>query len=236
MSAERGLAYWPAKRPTLTTGRRRPWTSTRLICSSTLSRLEMVPDSQSLKFSAQSPPCSRKRLPSWASASCRLSAKISHEVTSGGSLRSSASVDSSASGSGYTGICSAVRERQLSGAQSPGRLTGCRLRSGVLIGNSGCEGEKHGSVAVAALAPAQRGQQAPAGEQDEPGQAPDRHAQAEQGPVHGAAVAGAGQHLAHQVQRAHCLAQERQRWAARRGQVRRQALQPYVAPRNADTD
>src|SRR3546814_13987870 len=82
LSAERGLAYWPAKRPTRTTGRRMPCTSTRLICSSTLSRLEMTSELQSLQFSAQSPPCSRQRLPSSASATCCLSAALSHAASS----------------------------------------------------------------------------------------------------------------------------------------------------------
>ncbi len=100
MSVERGLAYCPAKRPTRTTGSCSPCTSTRLICSSTFSRLEISPDSQSEKLSAQSPPCSTKRLPSCASASCFFSAKISHEVTSGGNRPSSSTARSSASASG----------------------------------------------------------------------------------------------------------------------------------------
>ena len=79
--------------------------------------------------SAQSPPCSRKRLPSCASAICFCSARISHDVTSGGSTCISCSTPSSAAGSGYVGNCNAERLRQLAGDQSVGRLTARRLRS-----------------------------------------------------------------------------------------------------------
>ena len=51
----------------------------------TFRRFEISGEVQSSKLSAQSPPCSRKRRPSAASASRFLSARISHDVTSGGS-------------------------------------------------------------------------------------------------------------------------------------------------------
>ena len=76
-------------------------------------------------------------MPSCASARCCLSAMISHEVTSGGSARSSRSVSCNASASGYTGICVAGRARQLSGAQSAGRFTGCSERSGFAMDDAG---------------------------------------------------------------------------------------------------
>src|SRR5690606_11502740 len=202
MSAERGLAYWPAKRPTRTTGSFSPCTSTRLICSSTLSRLEMTSELHSAKVSAQSPPCSRNRLPSCASASCCLSARISREVTSGGSARSSSRVAASASASGYVGICSACLLRQLDGDQSAeGAAAGGNAIAGVVD-----IADKPGSAALHHHAAAPRPQPLPAepvgmtmlesgiqcteAQRDKPDQRPHRHRQAEELPVDVAAVTG----------------------------------------------
>src|SRR6185312_17516452 len=118
-----GFAYWPAKRPTRTTGNLSPCTSTKLICNNTLSRFEINGEVQSAKLSAQSPPCNRKLRPSAASASLRLSSRTSHEVTSGGNSRNRASALVKASASGYTGCCTADLRCHESGAQSRGSRT-----------------------------------------------------------------------------------------------------------------
>jgi hypothetical protein len=99
-SAERGLAYWPAMRPMRTTGRRVPWTSTRLICIKIFSFAAIESDRQSSKLSAQSPPCSTNASPRAAAASCVRSPSISHDVTSGGSRCISANTRSNAAASG----------------------------------------------------------------------------------------------------------------------------------------
>ena len=107
VSVERGLAYWPAKRPMRVTRFLPPCTSTRLICSRIFSLLAIADDSQSSKLSEQSPPCSRNRSPRVASASWCLRFSISQLVTSGGSRASCSSVRWSASGFGYTGCWAA---------------------------------------------------------------------------------------------------------------------------------
>jgi hypothetical protein len=76
----------------------------------------MISALHSAKVSAQSPPCSRKRLPSCASANCCLSVRISHDVTNGGNARNSSCAAASAVASGYCGSCSAGFARQLPGA------------------------------------------------------------------------------------------------------------------------
>src|SRR5690606_17593326 len=160
----------------------------------------------SAKFSAQSPPWSRKRRPSWASASCCFRLWISQEVTSGGSARSSSCTAASSSASGYTGICSAGRVRQLPGLQSAGRFTGRSVRSlavmGVLsyciaakpIRPRGAAGPSGSAPAAAAVAERSEEEEEPQGH--EPEQAPGGHRQPEERPVDGPAVAAAGQHLA----------------------------------------
>ena len=74
VSDERGLANWPAMRPTLTTGQAAPKVSTTAICSSTLKVSRMLLGWNSAKLSAQSPPCSRNALPAATSASRVLQA------------------------------------------------------------------------------------------------------------------------------------------------------------------
>ena len=100
MSAERGLAYWPAMRPTRITGRRVPWTSTRLICIRIFSFDEIASGLQSSNDSAQSPPWSRKVSPAAARASCSRRLSTSHDVTRGGRRRMLCTTRASASGSG----------------------------------------------------------------------------------------------------------------------------------------
>ena len=56
MGAERGLANWPAIRPTFTTGKAAPKVSTTAICSSTRKVSRMLLALNSAKLSAQSPP------------------------------------------------------------------------------------------------------------------------------------------------------------------------------------
>ncbi|SPE25404.1 hypothetical protein SBA3_1190024 [Candidatus Sulfopaludibacter sp. SbA3] len=115
--AERGLAYCPANRPMRITGFLAPTTSTRLICSSSLSMLVMRGGLQSTRRSAQSPPCNTNRLPTAASASCCRSCTISQLTTRGGSWRNSARTRSTATGSGYSGCCNAGNCRHESGCQ-----------------------------------------------------------------------------------------------------------------------
>ena len=60
----RGLANWPAMRPTLTTGSIAPYVRTADICSMTFSRSRIAGAETSLKDSTQSPACSRNARPS----------------------------------------------------------------------------------------------------------------------------------------------------------------------------
>ena len=84
VSDERGLANWPAMRPSFTTGTLAPKVSTTLICSSTRKVSRMMSAVNSPKLSAQAPPCSTKARPSDASASCCFSRLASPANTSGG--------------------------------------------------------------------------------------------------------------------------------------------------------
>ena len=59
VALDRGLAYWPAKRPMRITGRRAPITSTMDICNSTFSRLVMRAARQSTALEHKLPPCRR---------------------------------------------------------------------------------------------------------------------------------------------------------------------------------
>ena len=82
--AERGLANWPAMRPSFTTGTPPPKVSTTAICSSTRNVSRMMLAVKSPKLSAQSPPCSTKAWPSEASARPCFSRRASPAKTSGG--------------------------------------------------------------------------------------------------------------------------------------------------------
>ena len=88
MSDDRGLAYWPAMRATLTTGMLAPYVSTTAICSSVRMLARMCGSVLSTNVSAQSPPCSRKALPRATSASRPLSFSISEGTVTGGTLSS----------------------------------------------------------------------------------------------------------------------------------------------------
>ena len=80
----RGLAYWPARRPTFTTGTEAPYVSTTAICS----RVRTLPRMPSAVFarnvSAQSPPCSRNASPRATAASRSRRTSHSPGCTSGG--------------------------------------------------------------------------------------------------------------------------------------------------------
>ena len=84
LSSERGLANWPAMRPTFTTGRPPPKVSTTAICSSTRKVSRILSGWNSAKLSAQSPPCSRKALPSATLAELAFRLRASPAKTSGG--------------------------------------------------------------------------------------------------------------------------------------------------------
>ena len=81
---ERGLANWPAMRPTFTTGTPSEYVSTTAIWRMTRSFSRMLSAENSSKDSAQSPAWSRNALPAatWASEDC--SERASPANTSGG--------------------------------------------------------------------------------------------------------------------------------------------------------
>ena len=70
VSELRGLAYCPAMRPILITGRLAPYVSTTAICRIVLILLRMLSAVAVLNVSAQSPPWSRNASPRPAAASC----------------------------------------------------------------------------------------------------------------------------------------------------------------------
>ena len=88
MSAERGLANWPAIRPIFTTGMPAPKVSTTAICSSTRKESRILSAWKSANASAQSPPWSTKPRPAQTSASRSLSVRASPANTSGGQVAS----------------------------------------------------------------------------------------------------------------------------------------------------
>src|SRR5829696_1303133 len=87
-AVHRGLANWPAIRPTFTIGTCAAYVSTTAIESSVRSLPWMFAAVTSAKVSAQSPPCSMKASP--AATLAILVRKLSHSAanTSGGSARS----------------------------------------------------------------------------------------------------------------------------------------------------
>ena len=94
------MANWPAMRPTFTTGWPPAKVSTTAICRISLKVSRMLSAWNSLKLSAQSPPCSRKALPSATLPSSSFSRRASPAKTSGGMLRSWSSARASAAWSG----------------------------------------------------------------------------------------------------------------------------------------
>ena len=83
--SERGLANWPAMRPTFTTGLPPAKVSTTAICRIRRKVSRMLSARNSLKLSAQSPPCSRKASPLATWPSSVFSRRASPANTSGGS-------------------------------------------------------------------------------------------------------------------------------------------------------
>ncbi len=97
---ERGLANWPAMRPTFTTGLPPAKVSTTAICRIRRKVSRMLLALNSLKLSAQSPPWSRKALPSATSPSRPFSRRASPANTRGGIPARVSSTRVSAAGSG----------------------------------------------------------------------------------------------------------------------------------------
>ncbi len=92
--------------------------STTPIWSSNLNVSLILFALNSLKLSAQSPPCIRKAFPMAASASLSSKLRASPANTSGGKLSKVFTTPSSLSWSGYLGCCKAVFNPQLLGVQS----------------------------------------------------------------------------------------------------------------------
>src|SRR5579872_5020218 len=115
---ERGLANWPATRPTLMTGEEPAKVSTTAIWRNTRKKSRMLLAPCSAKLSAQSPPCNRKASPAVTLANAFFRLRASPAKTSGGNVASCASTSAKARASGYSGICFTGRERQLSGVQA----------------------------------------------------------------------------------------------------------------------
>ncbi len=99
-SSERGLANWPAMRPIFTTGRSAPKVSTVAMLRKTQNVSRILLAVNSAKLSAQSPPWSRKALPSATCARLDIKLRASPANTSGGWVFSRASTADSAAGSG----------------------------------------------------------------------------------------------------------------------------------------
>ena len=94
------MAYWPAIRPTFTTGTDAAYVSTTAICSSTRSLLRTLSAVTPSNVSAQSPPWSRNASPRVTAAILAFSSSHSPAKTSGGHLRRRATAASTAAGSG----------------------------------------------------------------------------------------------------------------------------------------
>src|ERR1700729_639334 len=88
---------------------------TTAICRNTRKKSRMLLAPCSAKRSAQSPPCNRKASPLAPRASAFFRLRASPAKTSGGNVASWASTSANAFASGYCGICSTGRVRQLSG-------------------------------------------------------------------------------------------------------------------------
>ncbi len=112
MPAERGLANWPAMRPTFTTGTPAAYVSATAICRMILSLSRIESAVKSAKDSAQSPACRRNASPLATAESCAVRWRASPAKTSGGSVASRASAFFNASASGQSGCCAAGNFRQ----------------------------------------------------------------------------------------------------------------------------
>ena len=93
------MAYWPAIRPSLTTGTDAAYVSTTAIWSSTRSLLRTLSAVTPSKVSAQSPPCRRNASPRATAPILVLRSSHSPAKTSGGWVRSRATAASRAAGS-----------------------------------------------------------------------------------------------------------------------------------------
>ncbi len=94
------MAYWPASRPSFTTGTEAAYVSTTAIWSSTRSLLRVLSAVTPAKVSAQSPPWSRNASPRATAASLSFSSSHSPAKTSGGIWRSRVTAASTAVRSG----------------------------------------------------------------------------------------------------------------------------------------
>ena len=112
---ERGLPYCPAIRAIRTAPFPVDLLTISPIWKSTPSCLHSRSVSQSMKRSAQSPPCTMKRSPRAAAASSSLSASTSVDCTSGGSFDSLSKIFSGASAASYDAICRLSRLRHEEG-------------------------------------------------------------------------------------------------------------------------
>src|SRR5215471_8011941 len=125
---ERGLANWPAMRPTCTTGDAAAYVRTTAICRNTRKKSRMLLAVWliarcSVKLSAQSPPCRRNASPDATRPSACLRFLASPAKISGGKVASCCSTSASARASGYSGIWTTGLLRQLSGVQRSGIAT-----------------------------------------------------------------------------------------------------------------
>jgi hypothetical protein len=109
VSLDRGLAYCPAIRPSLTTGTDAAYVSTTAICSSTCSLARTLSAVTPAKVSAQSPPWSKNARPAATSPSDVLRSSHSPAKTSGGRDRSAVTASASFASSGQPGWWDAPR-------------------------------------------------------------------------------------------------------------------------------
>src|SRR5580692_1746390 len=104
-------------RPTFTTGTSAAKVNTVAMLRKTQNVSRMLFAENSVKLSAQSPPCNRKALPSDTRASAEVRLRASPANTSGGWVRSRASTAAKAAASGYSGTWRIGICRQLDGLQ-----------------------------------------------------------------------------------------------------------------------
>ena len=112
VGADRGLEYWPAMRPILTTGTDAPYVRMTAIWRMVRILALMWEAVASSKDSAQSPPMRTKASPRDAAAISRWSRSASPANTSGGRVRRYATVASRSPASGQSGWCPAGRSLQ----------------------------------------------------------------------------------------------------------------------------
>src|SRR5438270_34751 len=126
---ERGLANWPAMRPSFTTGTPEPYVNTTAICRMTFSLSLIESAEKPSKDSAQSPACSRKARPSATSPNAAVNRRASPANTSGGRAARRLRTSSTRPSSGHSGCWLTGRARQVLGVQeavTPYSLRNCR--------------------------------------------------------------------------------------------------------------